>query len=141
MPCCPFIGINNHNQSLQFGCGFVRDEKLESYKWLFTTFLECMDGLAPMNIIMDQDFAMRGAIESVFPLAIHRHCRWHIFSKAEETLGTVFAANPELHQAFEVCVDHSLTPKEFDSSWMQMIEKYNMQENETLANLWEIRTF
>jgi len=100
-----------------------------------------MDGLAPMNIIADQDFAMRGAIESVFPLAIHRHCRWHIFSKAEETLGTVFAAKPELHQDFEVCVDHSLTPEEFESSWMRMIEKYNMQENETLANLWEKRTF
>src|SRR3954469_22364605 len=62
MPCAPFIGINNHNQSLQFGCGFVRDEKLESYKWLFTTFLDCMDGLAPMNIITDQDFAMRAQL-------------------------------------------------------------------------------
>ena len=26
MPCAPFIGINNHNQSLQFGCGLVQNE-------------------------------------------------------------------------------------------------------------------
>ena len=31
MPCAPFIGINNHNQSLQFGCGLVRNEDTDGY--------------------------------------------------------------------------------------------------------------
>ena len=75
MPCAPFIGINNHNQSLQFGCGLVRNEDTDGYTWLFKTFLECMGGLAPMNIIIDQDFSMRAGIEEVFPLVVHRHCR------------------------------------------------------------------
>ena len=75
MPCAPFIGINNHGQSVQFGCGFVRNELLDSYIWLMETFLEAMNGVAPRCIIMDQDFAMRGAIDKVFPDAIHRNCR------------------------------------------------------------------
>ena len=141
MPCAPFIGINNHNQSLQFGCGLVRNEDTDGYVWLFKTFLECMDGLAPMNIITDQDFSMRAGIEEVFPLAVHRHCRWHIIKKAEETLGPFFADRPELHKAFELCVDHSLTVEEFERSWMAMIETYQVQDKETLASLWEKRMY
>ncbi|XP_020172842.3 protein FAR1-RELATED SEQUENCE 5-like [Aegilops tauschii subsp. strangulata] len=137
MPCAPFIGINNHNQSLQFGCGLVRNKDTDGYVWLFKTFLECMGGLAPMNIITDQDFSMRAGIEEVFPLAVHMHCRWHIIKKAEETLGPFFADRPDLHKAFELCVDHSLTVEEFERSWMAMIETYQVQDHETLASLWE----
>ncbi|XP_073367791.1 protein FAR1-RELATED SEQUENCE 5-like [Aegilops tauschii subsp. strangulata] len=141
MPCAPFIGINNHNQSLQFGCGLVRNKDTDGYVWLFKTFLECMGGLAPMNIITDQDFSMRAGIEEVFPLAVHMHCRWHIIKKAEETLGPFFADRPDLHKAFELCVDHSLMVEEFERSWMAMIETYQVQDHETLASLWEKRMY
>ncbi|XP_037410395.1 protein FAR1-RELATED SEQUENCE 5-like, partial [Triticum dicoccoides] len=124
MPCAPFIGINNHNQLLQFGCGLVRNEDTDGYVWLFKTFLECMDGLAPMNIITNQDFSMRAGIEQVFPLVVHRHCRWHIIRKAEETLGPFFADRPDLHKEFELWVDHSLTVEEFERSWMAMTETH-----------------
>ncbi|XP_020154833.1 protein FAR1-RELATED SEQUENCE 5-like [Aegilops tauschii subsp. strangulata] len=140
MPCSS-VGINNHNQSLQFGCGLVRNEDTDGYTWLFKTFLECMGGLAPMNIITDQDFSMRAGIEEVFPLAVHRHYRCHIIKKAEETLGPFFADCPELHKAFELCVDHSLTVEEFERSWTAMIETYQVQDNETLTNLWEKRMY
>nr|XP_040243773.1 protein FAR1-RELATED SEQUENCE 1-like [Aegilops tauschii subsp. strangulata] len=80
-------------------------------------------------------------IEEVFPLAVHRHCRWHIIKKAEETLGPFFADRPDLHKAFELCVDHSLTVEEFERSWMVMIETYQVQDHETLASLWEKRMY
>ncbi|XP_037480462.1 protein FAR1-RELATED SEQUENCE 5-like [Triticum dicoccoides] len=131
MPRAPFIGINNHNQSLQFGCGLVRNEDTHDYTWLFKTFLECMGGLAPMNIITDQDFSMCACIEEVFSLAVHRHFSWHIIKKADETLGTFFADCPELYKAFELSVDHSLTVEEFEQSWTDMIETYQTtQRNE-----------
>ena len=84
---------------------------------------------------------MRAGIEGVFPLAVHRHCRWHIIKKAEETLGPFFADRPELHKAFELCVDHRLTVEEFKRSWTAMIETYQVQDNETLASLWEKRMY
>nr|XP_040252220.1 protein FAR1-RELATED SEQUENCE 5-like [Aegilops tauschii subsp. strangulata] len=124
-----------------FECGLVRNEDTDGYVWLFKTFLECMGGLAPMNIITYQDFSMRAGIEEVFPLAVHRHCRWHIIKKAEETLGSFFADRPDLHKAFELCVDHSLTVEEFERSWMAMIETYQVQDHETLASLWEKRMY
>ena len=100
-----------------------------------------MDGLARMNIITGQYFSMRAGIEEVFPLAVHRHCMWHIIKKAEETLGPFFADRPELHKAFELCVDHSLTMEEFERSWMAMTETHQVQDNETLVSLWEKRMY
>ncbi|XP_045086352.2 protein FAR1-RELATED SEQUENCE 5-like [Aegilops tauschii subsp. strangulata] len=111
MPCAPFIGINNHNQSL-------RSSDAGSF-----------------------GMKTRMGIEEVFPLAVHRHCRWHIIKKAEETLGPFFADCPDLHKAFQLRVDHSLTVEEFERSWMAMIETYQVQDHETLASLWEKRMY
>nr|XP_051230132.1 protein FAR1-RELATED SEQUENCE 5-like [Lolium perenne] len=71
MPCAPFIGINRYGQSIQLGCGFVRNESSVNFVWLFERFLEAMDGLHPLNIITDQDAAIRTAILIVFISIIH----------------------------------------------------------------------
>ncbi|KQK16660.2 hypothetical protein BRADI_1g29812v3 [Brachypodium distachyon] len=115
MTCTPFIGINNHCQLVQFGCGFLRNEDTLNFVWLFNTFLEAMDGIAPANIITDQDFAMRNTILEVFPETRHRNCRWHIMKKAQEKM-------------------------EFELKWSAMIEKYQVQDNEDLSSLWENQT-
>jgi hypothetical protein len=57
MPCAPFIGINGYGKSIQLGCGFFTHERIEDFVWLFEKFLECMDGLHPMNNITYQDVA------------------------------------------------------------------------------------
>ncbi|XP_071677267.1 protein FAR1-RELATED SEQUENCE 5-like [Lolium perenne] len=54
MPFAPFIGINRYGQSIQLGCGFLRNEQIEDYVWLFEAFLEAMDGVQPINIITDR---------------------------------------------------------------------------------------
>ena len=56
-------------------------------------------------------------------------------------LGPFFIDRLELHKAFELCVDHILTVEEFERSWMAMIETHQVQDNETLANLWEKRMY
>ena len=68
-----------------------------------------MGGVAPKNIITDQDFAMRSAIDEVFLNIIHRNCRWHIMKKAQEKLGKLMADDKPLKKAFKDCVDNSLT--------------------------------
>ncbi|XP_073357728.1 protein FAR1-RELATED SEQUENCE 5-like [Aegilops tauschii subsp. strangulata] len=102
MPCAPFIGINNHNQSLQFGCRLVRNKDTDGH---------------------------RGGLSAGSAQAL------------QETLGPFFADRPDLHKAFELCVDHSLTVEEFERSWMAMIETCQVQDHETLANLWEKRMY
>jgi hypothetical protein len=54
MPFAPFVGINRYCQTIQLGCGFLKNENIESFVWLFQEFLEAMGGLQPDNFITDQ---------------------------------------------------------------------------------------
>ncbi|XP_051219803.1 protein FAR1-RELATED SEQUENCE 5-like [Lolium perenne] len=131
MPFAPFIGINRHEQSFMLGCGFLRDEKEDNFEWLFRVFLKAMKGKQPTNIITDQDWAMRNAISAIFPLCCHRNCRWHIMKKANEKLGSFLGRHPGLAEDFNECVDESMTVEEFEANWAELIQKWELSQNET----------
>jgi hypothetical protein len=75
-----------------------------------------MGDIAPKNIITDQDIGMKATIDAVFPEANHRNCRWHVMQNAIEKLGSFMAKHPELLEAFNACVNNSLTLEEFETS-------------------------
>ena len=54
MLCAPIIGINNHGQTILFGCGVIDGESEVWLEWLFNTFLEAMEGKKPTTILTDQ---------------------------------------------------------------------------------------
>lgn len=138
MPFAPSRAINRHAQSIQVGCAFLRNETADSYCWLFQAFLEAMNELEPLNLITNQDLAMAAMIRAVFVSTWHRCCRWHIISKIESRLGVYFSSRKGLEEYNEI-VNHSLSPKEFESRWQGMIEKYGAAQNEILCNLFQIR--
>uniref|UniRef100_A0A803MQX6 MULE transposase domain-containing protein n=1 Tax=Chenopodium quinoa TaxID=63459 RepID=A0A803MQX6_CHEQI len=70
--CAPFVGINNHWHNCMFACGFIEDEKTDSFVWLLETFLKAMENRTPTSIFTDQDQAMANAIEQVFTLSLFR---------------------------------------------------------------------
>ena len=69
--CAPFLGINHHWKNTLFGCAFLIDETIESFIWLFETFLAAMGGRQPKSIFTNQDQAMANAIKVVFPESRH----------------------------------------------------------------------
>ena len=71
MPFAPFIGINHHGQSTLLGCRILSNENTKTYVWLFKTWLECMNGCAPSEIMTDQCKAIKGAVADIFPSAHH----------------------------------------------------------------------
>ncbi|XP_073138698.1 protein FAR1-RELATED SEQUENCE 5-like [Henckelia pumila] len=79
----PFVGVNHHHQTIVFGCGFLSDEKIESFVWLLNKFLESMPKGAPNLIITDQDPAMTKSIGQVFPQTVHRY--WMSSSQRSES--------------------------------------------------------
>jgi hypothetical protein len=81
MKFTPFTGVNHHMRSILFGSAFLADEKIESYVWLFNTFLRAMGGKAPSFIVTDEDASIKAAIAIVLPDTIHRLCMWHIMKK------------------------------------------------------------
>ncbi|WVZ88050.1 hypothetical protein U9M48_034607 [Paspalum notatum var. saurae] len=139
LPFAPFVGITGHGHTCLFACAFISDETAETFKWIFTTFLEAMGGKHPQTIITDQDKAMRSAIQQVFPDTVHRNCFFHIKSKCYQKNGNCFAKNIGLPKMFEDIVNYSLTVSEFEMDWKKMIEGYHLENNKYLCKMWETR--
>lgn len=53
-PFAPFVGVNNHGQSILFGCALLGGEEIANFVWLFRTWLACMSNKAPTAILTDQ---------------------------------------------------------------------------------------
>ncbi|XP_052192352.1 protein FAR1-RELATED SEQUENCE 5-like [Diospyros lotus] len=138
MPFAPFVGVNHHGQSTLLGCGLVSNEDTGTFVWLFRTWLECMEGQAPVGIITDRDRAIQNAIEIVLPNTKHRWCLWHILKKLSEKFenhsykALILSAVPDV-------VNESQSPEEFEQGWSSMIEKYTLHENDWLSGLYKER--
>jgi hypothetical protein len=139
MPCAPFIGINRNGQSIQFGCGFVRNERIADFVWLFEKFLDAMDGIHPENIITDQDGAMRSAILTLLLHTVHRNCRWHIMQKVQERLGPFIAKRDDLRRDFNELIDYSVSVEEFEMKWAEMLVKHDVVDNQHLQDVYDLR--
>ena len=71
MMFAPFTGLNHHRPLICFSAGLLRDEKVESFLWLFNNFLIAKGSHMAKTIIMDQDPAIGQAIIDVFETSIH----------------------------------------------------------------------
>ncbi|XP_073351794.1 uncharacterized protein [Aegilops tauschii subsp. strangulata] len=90
-----------------------------------------MGGIAPKNIIIDQDFAMRSAIDEVFIGIVHRNCCWHTMKKAQAKLGKLMADDEPLNKAFKDCVDNSMTVDGSDKVMASVSEQLETMYKET----------
>jgi hypothetical protein len=138
MPFAPFIGINHHGESIILGCGLLSGEDTDSFVWVFRQWLQSMCGIAPKTIIIDQCQAMRWAIEIVFPKTIHRWCIWHIMMKLPMKLAGL-EAYQDIKYYLLKAVHESITVEEFEEKWNHTITSYHLEENESLAKLYEER--
>jgi hypothetical protein len=139
MKFAPFTGVNHNLQSVFFGGAFLVNEKIESYEWLFQTFLLAMGGKAPRLVITDEDASMKVAIRTVFPDSVHRFCMWHIMEKMPEKVGPPTNKDQQFWDAIHECVWGSETTEEFEMRWNAIIAAKGLQENGWLANRYDIR--
>ena len=73
-PLVVFLGLNHHRETVVFGGALLYYETIESFVWLFETFLEAMSKKKPIIIFIDQDAAMLAAIKVVMPKTYHALC-------------------------------------------------------------------
>ncbi|KAF5464364.1 hypothetical protein F2P56_014444 [Juglans regia] len=114
MPFAPFVSVNHHGQSILLGAGLISSEDTETFVWLFQTWLQCMDGIAPKAIITDQDRAMKNAIAIIFPNSRHRFCLWHILKKVPEKLGSYGSYKSGMKNNLMKCVYDMQSVEEFE---------------------------
>ncbi|XP_060202353.1 protein FAR1-RELATED SEQUENCE 5-like, partial [Lycium barbarum] len=139
MPFVPFTGVNNHHQSILFGCALLWDETEDTFEWLLRTWKEAMFGVAPRTIITDQDRAITNAIAKVFPNSVHHFCMWHIEKKIPEHLSHVYHQFDDFKSKFSWCIHATTTPEEFETTWAEIIKTYNLEENSWLQRIYAIR--
>ncbi|KAG1330049.1 protein FAR1-RELATED SEQUENCE 5 [Cocos nucifera] len=139
MPFVTFSGVNHHLQPVIFGCALLIDETEFSFIWLFETWLVAMGGHPPVSLVTDQNRAMTAAIAKVFPNTCHRFCKWLILSRSKQKLAHVYSAHPMLRGELEKCVIESETVRAFETTWVSIIDKYDLRKNTWLQALFNIR--
>uniref|UniRef100_A0A803MQX4 MULE transposase domain-containing protein n=1 Tax=Chenopodium quinoa TaxID=63459 RepID=A0A803MQX4_CHEQI len=136
--CAPFVGINNHWHNCMFACGFIEDEKTDSFVWLLETFLKAMENRTPTSIFTDQDQAMANAIEQVLPNTRHRLCIWHLEQNAITRFGAL-KKDKEFKYAFNQCLKMCVTKQEFEAKWQAMMQKYELTAHSWYQRVYELK--
>ncbi|KAK6803066.1 hypothetical protein RDI58_000850 [Solanum bulbocastanum] len=127
MPIVPFTGVNNHYQSILFGCALLWDETQETFEWLLCTWQETMFGVMPRTIITDQDAAITKAVANVFSYCAHHFCMWHIEKKIPEYLSHVYRHFDDFKTKFSKCLHGTTTPEEFEVAWIDIIRNLQFE--------------
>ncbi|KAK9290232.1 hypothetical protein L1049_008399 [Liquidambar formosana] len=115
------------------------DETINSFKWLFETFLDAMSGKQLKTILTDQSTAMAKAISEVFPNTYHRLCVWHIYQNAAKNLSHVFHGSKQFAHDFGECIYDYEDEDDWLHAWNNMLEKYGLKENNWLKSLFEVK--
>ena len=76
------------------GGSLVRVEDAESFKWLFSRFLEAFVE-KPAIIFTDGDAAMKHAIAEIFVGTMHLLCIFHLWKNFYEHVHHLFARDPD----------------------------------------------
>ncbi|PKI48479.1 hypothetical protein CRG98_031101 [Punica granatum] len=138
VPLVAFVGLNHHGQPVLLGCGLLAGETVESYEWVFKSWLTCMSGLTPQTIISDRCKVIQNAIAEVFPRSAHRFSLSHIMRKVPEKLGGLQNYDA-IRKALIKVVYESLKVIEFESAWGFMVQQFGVGAHEWLRGLYEDR--
>ncbi|GJS65363.1 regulation of nuclear pre-mRNA domain-containing protein 1B, partial [Tanacetum coccineum] len=93
MKFVPFIGVDNHGKCVTLGSRMLLHEDTKLYTWLLKSFMTAFLK-EPTMIVIDQDGAMKRAIEAIFTKAKHRLCMCHIMQKIPSKILTYFIDSP-----------------------------------------------
>ncbi|XP_031111858.1 protein FAR1-RELATED SEQUENCE 5-like [Ipomoea triloba] len=138
MICGPFVGMNHHCMNVMFGCGFLLNERIESFVWLFRSFLRSMNGKSPQSIMTDQCAAMAAAISQVFPTSRHRLCIWHIGENSKKHIKGL-RNQKDFLDIFNCLLKHTDTEAEFELYWTRMVTTYKCHNNSWIEKLYQCR--
>jgi zinc finger SWIM domain-containing protein 3 len=134
-----FLGLNHHRETVIFGATLLYDETIESFVWLFETFLEAMSGNKPITIFTDQDATMSAALQIVMPETYHALCSWHMWQNANRHLGYLLKGGSQFNKDFLACAYEYNDEDDFLSAWNIMLEKYDAHENKWLIDIFKLK--
>ncbi|KAF7844218.1 protein FAR1-RELATED SEQUENCE 5-like [Senna tora] len=134
-PFAPFVGFNHHRQTIIFGATLLYDETVESFEWLFKTFLKAMCENKPKTIFTDQDAAMAKAISVVLLESYHRLCTWHLFQNALKNVNHAFKKSDSFASDLRRCIYDYEYEDNFLNAWKSILDKHDLRQNMWMQDL------
>ncbi|XP_009412131.2 protein FAR1-RELATED SEQUENCE 5 [Musa acuminata AAA Group] len=136
IPFAPFIGVNHHKQIVIFGAALLLDESIESFIWLFRTFMAAMSGRQPKTIFTDRCAEMSKVITMTFPDTCHRLCLWHILQNVPKHFHGVSNRESNFQKDFEDCIFGSSSEEILCKLWDSLISKHCLGNSAWLKDLY-----
>ncbi|XP_054791573.1 protein FAR1-RELATED SEQUENCE 5-like [Prosopis cineraria] len=138
-PLAIFSGFNHYREVVIFGAALLYDETIESFKWLFETFLQAHKQKMPFTMFTDQDAAMARALEEIMPNVKHGLCTFHINRNGVKHLGNLMKDGSRFLGEFNWCMYHCKEETRFEESWKELLSKYNVEENPWLMSIYKLK--
>ncbi|KAL6856120.1 hypothetical protein ACP4OV_018922 [Aristida adscensionis] len=138
-PLALFTGLNHHKQTVIFGAALLYDESSEAFRWLLDSFKMAMNGSLPKTLLTDRSAVVCEAVAAAWPATAHRYCIWQIYQNALQQLTQAFHGSRTLESNFKRCLFDCEDEDEFLTAWKEMLEKYDLEDNQWLADLFAIK--
>ncbi|XP_062179535.1 protein FAR1-RELATED SEQUENCE 5-like [Phragmites australis] len=122
-----FVGFNHFRETVVFWAALMYDESVDSFKWLFETFLSTHNQKKPRTIYTDQDVAMGKAITDVLPETWHGLCTWHIMQNAIKHLNRHMVEGSNVLGDFSACMYEYEDMVKFEDVFSKMRAKVHKQ--------------
>ncbi|CAN1256739.1 Protein FAR1-RELATED SEQUENCE 3 [Linum perenne] len=132
-PLALFVGYNQHRQLCIFGAALLYDETVQTFEWLFKTFLKCMSDKRPVSIFTDHCSEIASGIKSVLPGTFHGISTFCITQAAKEKLGQL--CESDFLGEFVCFMNGVVDEADFDSKWTSMVDRY-VSGKSTVAQKW-----
>ncbi|XP_043700081.1 protein FAR1-RELATED SEQUENCE 5-like [Telopea speciosissima] len=134
-----FSGFNHHRGVVIFGAALLYDETVESFKWLFETFLESHGQKKPITFFTDQDVAMAKAISEVFSETWHGLCTWHLMQNGIKHLGNLMKDGSNFLSDVKKCIYQYDEEEHFETAWEQLRFKYQVENGSWLDRIYRLK--
>lgn len=128
-PLIIFSGINHYREGVIFGATLLYDETIETFKWLFKTFLRAHKNVKLLTIFTDQDAVMAWALQEVMPEVKHALCIWHTSRNAMKHLKSLKKDSFHIISDFKHYMCHCWDETKFEEAWQELLLKHDMGEN------------
>lgn len=138
-PLALFCGFNHYRGSIIVGSALLYDETIESFKWLFDIFLQAHNNKKPKTIFTDQDQAMARGLAEVMSETHHGLCTWHLLQNGIKHLGNLMKGGSYFLRDFKKCMYDIDIEADFETTWINLINDYNVHENNWIKPVYAIR--
>ncbi|KAJ3678502.1 hypothetical protein LUZ60_002305 [Juncus effusus] len=136
-PLVVFFGFNHFREIIIFGAALIYEQKYETFKWLFETFLRTHNFKQPKTILTDDNPLVVQVVNEIVPESVHGFCTWHLMHDANKHLSGYNKGNLDLVKNFRDCMYEIEEEKEFEEAFRVLKKK--SKGDSWLENIYKVK--